>query len=128
MSPPWFPRVLMLPRYSEGESVRLLGILAAVGCLLFSVACGSSGGSNSTTSTIITVSASCNPTAIVSGHPSTRTATVTGTGSFSQIVSWTASGGGAITPGTGIFTASTVPFTTQVTITATSTQDLSLIH
>ena len=103
--------------------MRLLGILAAVGCLLFSVACGSSGGSNPTTSTILTVSASCNPTAIVAGQTSTCTSTVTGTGSFSQVVSWTASGGGAITPGTGVFTASAVPFTTQVTITATSTQD-----
>jgi hypothetical protein len=39
------------------------------------------------------------------------------------VVTWTASGGGTIAPATGIFTAGTVPFTTQVTITATSTQD-----
>jgi Protein of unknown function (DUF3443) len=103
--------------------VRLLGILAAVGCLLFSVACGSSGGSNNTTSTIVTVSASCNPTAIVSGQTSQCTSTVTGTGSYSSVVSWTASGAGTITPAGGVFTAANVPFTTQVTITATSTQD-----
>ena len=104
--------------------MRLLGIFAAACCLMFSVACGSSGGSNNNgTSTILTVSASCNPTAIVSGETSQCTATVGGTGSYSSVVSWTASGGGAITPGTGLFTASNVPFTTQVTITATSTQD-----
>ncbi len=104
--------------------MRLLGIFAAACCLLFSVACGSSGGSNNNgTSTILTVSASCTPTAIVSGQTSQCTATVGGTGSYSSVVSWTASGGGAITPGTGLFTASNVPFTTQVTITATSTQD-----
>jgi hypothetical protein len=39
------------------------------------------------------------------------------------VVSWTAGGNGTITPAGGVFTAATVPFTTQVTITATSTQD-----
>ena len=63
------------------------------------------------------------PTAIALGQTSQCTATVSGTGSFSSTVSWTASGGGTITPASGLFTASTVPFTTQVTITATSTQD-----
>ena len=102
--------------------MRLLGTLAAACCLLLSVACG--GGSSSTgTSTIVTVAASCNPTAIVSGQTSTCTSTVSGTGSFSSVVSWTASGAGTITPAGGIFTAGNVPFTTQVTITATSTQD-----
>jgi len=121
---PWFPKASMSPKYSKGESVRLLGLFAAACCLTFLVACGSSsGGSNTTTSTILTVGASCNPTAIVSGQTSQCTATVSGTGSFSSVVSWTASGGGAITPGAGLFTASNVPFTTQVTITATSTQD-----
>jgi hypothetical protein len=48
---------------------------------------------------------------------------VAGTGSFSSVVTWTASGAGTITPAGGIFTAGNVPFTTQVTITATSTQD-----
>lgn len=92
------------------------------GCLLFLAACGGSS-SSSTTSTITVVGASCNPTSIASGATSQCTATVSGTGSYSSAVSWTASGGGTIAPATGIFTAGTVPFTTQVTITATSTQD-----
>jgi hypothetical protein len=53
------------------------------------------------------------------------TATVSGTGSFSSTVFWTASGGGTISATSGLFTAATVPFSTQVTITATSTQDSS---
>jgi len=102
--------------------VRVLATLAAVGCLLMAVACGG-GSSNSGTSTITLVGASCNPTSITAGQNSTCTATVSGTGSFSSTVSWTASGFGTITPAGGIFTASSVPFTQQVTITATSTQD-----
>ena len=106
--------------------MRVLASLAAVGCLLMAVACGGSG-SSSSTSTITTVGASCNPTAITAGQTSTCTATVSGTGSYSSAVSWTASGFGTITPAGGVFTASSVPFTQQVTITATSTQDSSKI-
>ena len=101
--------------------MRLLGIVAAVCCLLLLVACG--GSSGSTTSTITVVGASCNPTSVAAGQTSQCTSTVSGTGSFSSVVSWTASGNGTITPAGGVFTAATVPFTTQVTITATSTQD-----
>ncbi len=100
--------------------MRLIGILAAVCCLVGLVACG---GSSSTTSTITLVGASCNPTSITSGQTSQCTASVSGTGNFSSVVTWTASGNGTITPAGGVFTAETVPFTTQVTITATSTQD-----
>ncbi|HVP56424.1 MAG TPA: DUF3443 family protein [Candidatus Eisenbacteria bacterium] len=102
--------------------MRLLGILAAVCCLVGMVACGG-GSSSSSTSTITVVGASCNPTSIASGQTSQCTASVSGTGSFSSTVSWTASGNGTITPAGGLFTAATVPFTTTVTITATSTQD-----
>ena len=104
--------------------MRFLGTVVAVGCLLLSVACG--GGSSSTaTSTITVVGASCSPSAITSGQTSNCTASVQGTGSFSSTVTWTASSGGTINPTSGLFTAGTVPFTTQVTITATSTQDTS---
>ena len=101
--------------------MRLLGIVAAACCALTLVACG--GGSSSSTSTITLVGASCNPTSITAGQTSQCTASVSGTGSFSSTVTWTASGNGTINPTSGLFTASTVPFTTQVTITATSTQD-----
>ena len=100
--------------------MRFLGVFAAVGCLLFSVACG--GGSSSTTSTITLVGASCSPSAITAGQTSQCTATVSGTGSFTSTATWVASSGGTINA-TGLFTAGSVPFTTQVTITATSTQD-----
>ncbi len=112
----------MSARSGKGESVRFLGILAAVGCLLLSVACGG-GSSSSSTSTITIVGVSCNPTAIVSGQTSQCTASVSGTGDYSSTVTWVASSGGTIDSSSGLFTATTVPFTTQVTITATSTQD-----
>jgi hypothetical protein len=87
------------------------------------VACG--GSSGTTTSTITVVGASCSPTSIQAQQTSQCTASVSGTGNFSSTVTWTASGNGVITPNGGLFTAATVPFTTQVTITATSTQDTS---
>lgn len=105
--------------------MRFLGLLAAAGCLLMSVACG--GGSSSSTSTITFVGVSCNPTAITSGQTSQCTSSVSGTGSFSSTVTWVASSGGTINATSGQFTAGTVPFTTQVTITATSTQDTTKI-
>jgi hypothetical protein len=71
------------------------------------------------------VGASCSPTSIQAQQTSQCTASVSGTGNFSSTVTWTASGNGVITPNGGLFTAATVPFTTQVTITATSTQDTS---
>lgn len=101
--------------------LRILGTVAGIWCLLLLAACGSS--SSSSTPTITLVGASCSPTSIASLQTTQCTATVTGTGSFSSTVLWTASGGGTIAAGTGLFTAATVPFTTQVTISATSTQD-----
>ena len=101
--------------------MRILGILAGVWCLALLAACG--GSSGSTTSTITLVGASCSPTSIVSLQTTQCTASVSGTGNFSSTVLWTASGGGTIDATSGLFTATTVPFTTQVTITATSTQD-----
>src|SRR5271166_6030338 len=112
----------MPARSNKGASVRILGILAGVCSLLLISAC-SSGSSNTTTPTIVAVSASCSPTSITSQQTSTCTAVVTGTGTYSSTVFWTASPGGTIGAGTGTFTADTVPFSTQVTITATSAQD-----
>ena len=101
--------------------MRILGILAGVFCLALLSACG--GGSGTTTSTITLVGSSCSPTSITSQQTTQCTATVSGTGNFSSTVFWTANTGGTINATTGLFTASTVPFSTQVTITATSTQD-----
>ncbi len=107
--------------------MRYLAILVAVCGLVFMVACGS-GSSTPPTPTITLVSASCSPTTIASQQTSTCTATVTGTGNFSSTVFWTASPGGTIastSTTTGVFTADVVPFSTQVTITATSAQATS---
>lgn len=103
--------------------LRILGTLTGVWGLLLLAACG--GGSSSSTPTITLVGASCNPTSIVSLATSQCTASVSGTGSFSSTVFWTASGGGTISATSGLFTAATVPYSTQVSITATSTQDSS---
>src|SRR5450755_518615 len=108
-------------RSSKGASVRILGILAGVFCLAFLSACG--GSSGTTVSTITIVGASCTPTSITSQQTSQCTASVSGTGNFSSTVFWTANTGGTIAAATGLFTADTVPFSTQGTITATSATD-----
>ena len=112
----------MPPKSSRRAVVQILGILAGVCSVVLLMACGS-GSSSTGTATIIMVSASCSPSSIASQQTSTCTATVSGTGTYSQNVTWIASGGGTITALGGTFTAGTVPYTTQVTITATSTQD-----
>lgn len=79
---------------------------------------------------ITSVAASCILASVQTGQTSQCTATVTGTGSYSSTVTWSAGGvaGGNSTVGTissaGVYTApSTVPATNPVTITATSTED-----
>src|ERR1039458_4948605 len=82
-------------------------------------ACGGGGGS----STITSVTVTC-PSPIQYGGTSQCSATVTGTGSFSSGVTWTASAG--TISSSGLFTAPSGGATSlQVTITATSTQDTS---
>lgn len=66
---------------------------------------------------------SCTPTAVQSGQTSQCTATVTGTGTFIDTVTWAASAGSIDT--TGLFTAQAVTLSTSVTITAISNQDAS---
>jgi len=109
--------------------MRLLRILAAVGCLAIQVACGGTGGStsvsNSTsiTSSIAAVSAKCSPASILSQQTSQCSSSVSGVGNFASSVTWAVSGGGTIDVTSGLFTAPEVQSTTQVTVTATSTQD-----
>ena len=70
-------------------------------------------------STITSVKPACNPSTVIATATSQCTATVTGTGSYSSAVTWSANVG-AISAG-GLFTA---PATTgAATITATSVQD-----
>jgi len=80
--------------------------------------------------TISGVAVTCNPVSIEIWETSQCTATVTGTGSYSSAVTWSAGGvqGGNSTVGTisttGLYTApSAVPSTNPVTITAVSTAD-----
>lgn len=100
-------------------SLCLLGTLCAAGCG------GGGGGNSSTPPTITSVSASCTPTSIYAGQTaqtSQCSATVTGTGSYSSGVTWTASAG-TITSA-GVYTApATVPASGMATVTATSTED-----
>ena len=100
----------------------LFGSLCVVGCG------GSGGGGGSTSfvnSTVTAVSVSCNPTSLSAGQTSQTSscsASVQGTGSFSNAVTWSASVG-TITA-SGVYTApATVPSSGSATITATSTQD-----
>src|SRR5208283_1671649 len=86
------------------------------------VACGSGGsGNNVPSSTITSVTATCSPTTIQSSQTSQCSVTVTGTGSFSSAVTWSASAG--TISAAGLFTAQVVATSTAVTITATSRQD-----
>jgi Bacterial Ig-like domain (group 2) len=108
-------------------------LLCGLTSLAFVAGCGGGGGGGGSTSTptaITAVTASCNPTSVLTGQTSQCTATVTGTGSYNSAVTWSVSGvqGGNSTVGSistsGLYTApSVVPATSPVTVTATSTED-----
>ncbi len=97
--------------------MRRFGLLLVVGSLLWLGACGSS----ANPSTVTGVTTSCFPSPIQSGQLISCSATVTGTGTFSSTVNWTASAGSINSAGT--FTAPVVSAPLTITITATSTQD-----
>jgi acid phosphatase len=109
---------------------RLLSALSAALFLTTVLACG--GGSSSTPApapqptapaspTITSVSVSCSPTTIDVSSTAQCNATVSGTGSYSSGVTWSASTGSI--DKTGLFTAPAAA--TTATVTATSTQDTS---
>lgn len=102
--------------------VRRFGLLLVVVNVLWMAACGGGGGS-SNTSTVTGVSVSCSPTTVTSGGTSQCTATVSGTGSFSQNVNWSTTAGSIST--SGLLTAPVVTTSVVVVVTATSTQDTS---
>jgi len=103
-------------------ALRLVVFILVALTLAVYVSCGGGGGGNNVSPsppTIASVSVSCNPTSVQTGQTSQCTATVTGTGSYSSAVTWSASAG-TIDP-TGKFTA---PATAgSVTVTAQSTED-----
>ena len=89
--------------------------------LLYIAGCG--GGSTTPASpTITSVSVSCTPTSVQTGQTSQCSATVTGTGSYSSAVAWSAVSGTISSSGSYIAPA-TVPTSGSDTITAKSTQD-----
>jgi Protein of unknown function (DUF3443) len=92
-------------------------LLFVVGGVLWLAACGSSANPSSVTG----IAASCFPATIQSSQLIQCSSSVTGTGTFSNMVSWTASAGSINTAGT--FTAPVVSAPMSVTITATSTQN-----
>ena len=100
-----------------GKVLRVLGLILALLAIFGMSACG--GGSSS--SAITAVSITCTPTSLESGQTSQCTATVTGTGSFNNAVSWGTSAGSI--DQNGVFTGQAVNSNTNVTITATSVQD-----
>ena len=88
--------------------------LAAMGGLY---ACG--GGGSTTSSSITSVGATCQPTSITTAQTSQCSADVSGTGNFSSAVSWAATGEGSISA-SGLVSPSGKG---TVNVTATSTQD-----
>ena len=103
--------------------VRKLGLLFLLGNVIWFAACGGNGGGNNGSSTVTAVSVSC-PSPISSGGTGQCSATVSGTGSFSTAVTWSASAGSISS--SGLFTAPTVSTQTSVTVTATSVQNTSV--
>jgi hypothetical protein len=100
--------------------VRKVGLFLVLTGVLWMAACGGSGGSN-TNSTITNVSVSCSPSTVTSGGTSQCTASVSGTGNFSQGVTWSTTAG--TISSSGLLTAPTVTVSLLVTVTATSMQD-----
>ena len=99
---------------------RVVGFtLGFAGFLLLAGCGGGNSGSGVTSPTITSVSPSCTPNSVAVQGTATCTAAVSGTGSYSSSVTWSASAG-SITSA-GVFTAPSSAAT--VTITATSTQD-----
>ncbi len=108
--------------------MRKLGVLLATGSVALMVACGggssnSNNNNNNPTTTITSVTASCSPSTVQSGQTSQCSATVMGTGNFASTVTWSASAGQISSA--GLLTAPIVSSPTNVTVTATSTQDTS---
>jgi Protein of unknown function (DUF3443) len=100
--------------------MRKLGFFFVVANVVWMAACGGGGGGSSN-STITSVSVSCSPASVSSGGTSQCTASVSGTGNFSQNVTWTTTAG-TITS-SGLLTAPAVTTSLLITVTATSTQD-----
>src|SRR5271157_1801846 len=107
------------PATSIRETSRMcrFRLLLVLGSVLWLAACGSSNNAF----TVTGVTASCLPSPIQSSQMLGCLATVTGTGAFTNSVTWKASAGSINTSGT--FTAPVVSGPTSVTITATSTQN-----
>ena len=100
-------------------------ILAALAGSIILVGCGggnSGGGSQQQTPTISSVSVTCTPSNILTGKTSQCSASVSGTGSYSSAVTWSADSG-TITSSGAYAAPSTVPSSGKATITATSAQD-----
>ena len=110
-------------RNSANKDLRLFSAFFLGVPLLFASACGGGGGSTPPVSpTITSVSISCTSSSVQTGQTSQCSATVTGTGSYSSAVTWSAVSG--TISSSGLYTApAAVPASGSDTITATSTQD-----
>src|SRR5689334_6003446 len=110
-------------RHRIGESCGHFFLrLAGIPCLLMTLAaCGGMSNVSGSSSSVSSVSATCTPSTVNIQGTAQCAATVTGTGSYSTAVTWTASSG-AISAN-GSFTAPSAAQT--VTITAISAQDPS---
>ncbi len=104
--------------------------LLAITSLALLLACGGGGSSSSQGyqtqpgPQITSIAATCNPDSLLIGETSQCTATVTGSGSYTPLVSWSASAGKISSD--GVFDSSWLTDTLgPVTITATSLQDAS---
>ena len=108
------------------KNPRICALLACLlACLVLStlIACGDQSGAappQSTSSAISSVSPTCSPSTVAPGATSQCSASVQGTGTFNTAVTWSVTGGGAISSA-GLFTAPSSAATP--TVTATSTQD-----
>src|SRR5208337_4754823 len=96
-------------------------ILLSAGLLIMS-SCGGSMGGADPPPTITSVRVTCTPATIPFGQTSQCSATVTGTGSFSSAVNWSASVGTISASGL-LMPPGSISSATPITVTATSAQD-----
>jgi hypothetical protein len=111
-------------RNSANKDLRLSYALLLSVPLLFVSACGGggTGGGGGTSPTVTSVTVTCTPTSVQTGQTSQCSATVTGTGSYSSAVTWSAVSG--TVSSSGVYTApATIPASGSDTIKAISTED-----
>ena len=113
--------------------MRKLGLLCMASTLIWLVACGVNSAKSpssffGTSGTVSSIMVSCSPPAIttVTQSESQCSATVSGTGNFSQTVIWSANNGATVSQ-SGLLSFNGIVPPVTITVTATSNQNLNVL-